>query len=209
MTQLDLDAKEPLLSEKSAAGNDSEHEHEHDSHEAGSDDEETQPRTSQTPAQRRSRARRDRYNDDTEASSTRRRFLFIACFFVAIWLAYSVHLHRARKAKRSNIIYASRYVQIYMPPGAQLMIDSFSPSSIVHVFAYGMTTTTHSYSKEHKYRPAASPVITETLKDGRIRLRGATPPPETPTPTPTKKARRTRRKGGRKRKAGNKAAKSK
>ncbi|KAG7531932.1 hypothetical protein FFLO_04000 [Filobasidium floriforme] len=29
------------------------------------------------------------------------------------------------------------------------------------------------YSDEHKYRPAASPVITETLKDGRIRLRGA------------------------------------
>ncbi|KZT39423.1 hypothetical protein SISSUDRAFT_963163, partial [Sistotremastrum suecicum HHB10207 ss-3] len=29
------------------------------------------------------------------------------------------------------------------------------------------------YSKEYKYRPAASPVITEKLKDGRIRLRGA------------------------------------
>ncbi|KDQ10961.1 hypothetical protein BOTBODRAFT_35729 [Botryobasidium botryosum FD-172 SS1] len=28
------------------------------------------------------------------------------------------------------------------------------------------------YSKEHKYRPAASPIITETLKDGRIRIRG-------------------------------------
>ncbi|KLT42207.1 hypothetical protein CC85DRAFT_228725, partial [Cutaneotrichosporon oleaginosum] len=31
------------------------------------------------------------------------------------------------------------------------------------------------YSDEFKYRPAASPVITEYLKDGRIRLRGATP----------------------------------
>jgi len=29
------------------------------------------------------------------------------------------------------------------------------------------------YSKKYKYRPAASPVITETLKDGTIRLRGA------------------------------------
>ncbi|KAF8590820.1 hypothetical protein K439DRAFT_1166549 [Ramaria rubella] len=29
------------------------------------------------------------------------------------------------------------------------------------------------YSREHKYRPAASPVITEKLKDGRTRLRGA------------------------------------
>jgi hypothetical protein len=33
------------------------------------------------------------------------------------------------------------------------------------------------YSKEFKFRPAASPIITETLKDGRIRLRGALPEP--------------------------------
>lgn len=32
-----------------------------------------------------------------------------------------------------------------------------------------------SYSNEHKYRPAASPVVTEILKDGRKRLRGANP----------------------------------
>ncbi|KAN0086148.1 hypothetical protein V8E55_007282 [Tylopilus felleus] len=31
------------------------------------------------------------------------------------------------------------------------------------------------YSKEFKFRPAASPVITERLEDGRIRLRGALP----------------------------------
>ncbi|KAF9237002.1 hypothetical protein BU15DRAFT_49298 [Melanogaster broomeanus] len=31
------------------------------------------------------------------------------------------------------------------------------------------------YSKEYKYRPAASPIITERLKDGRTRLRGAHP----------------------------------
>ncbi|KAI0926362.1 hypothetical protein AcW1_008559 [Taiwanofungus camphoratus] len=31
------------------------------------------------------------------------------------------------------------------------------------------------YSKEYKYRPAASPVITERLKDGRMRVRGAMP----------------------------------
>ncbi|KAI9633971.1 uncharacterized protein MKK02DRAFT_38642 [Dioszegia hungarica] len=29
------------------------------------------------------------------------------------------------------------------------------------------------YSEEFKYRPAASPIITETLKDGRLRIRGA------------------------------------
>lgn len=31
------------------------------------------------------------------------------------------------------------------------------------------------YSEEFRFRPAASPVITEYLKDGRIRLRGANP----------------------------------
>ncbi|KAH9847840.1 hypothetical protein C2E23DRAFT_740956 [Lenzites betulinus] len=31
------------------------------------------------------------------------------------------------------------------------------------------------YSKEHKFRPAASPIITERLKDGRTRVRGAAP----------------------------------
>lgn len=37
----------------------------------------------------------------------------------------------------------------------------------------GSTQLILSYSDEFKYRPAASPVITEHLKDGRIRLRGA------------------------------------
>lgn len=31
------------------------------------------------------------------------------------------------------------------------------------------------YSKQHKFRPAASPVITERLKDGRVRVRGEAP----------------------------------
>ncbi|KAI0075997.1 hypothetical protein K474DRAFT_1583626, partial [Panus rudis PR-1116 ss-1] len=31
------------------------------------------------------------------------------------------------------------------------------------------------YSKEYKFRPAASPIITERLKDGRVRVRGAQP----------------------------------
>lgn len=31
------------------------------------------------------------------------------------------------------------------------------------------------YSKQHKYRPAASPVVYEKLKDGRMRVRGAPP----------------------------------
>jgi hypothetical protein len=42
------------------------------------------------------------------------------------------------------------------------------------------------YSKEFKYRPAASPIVTETLKDGRVRVRGAAPTSgATPAPKPT------------------------
>ncbi|KAJ7446957.1 hypothetical protein FB451DRAFT_1148131 [Mycena latifolia] len=53
------------------------------------------------------------------------------------------------------------------------------------------------YSKEFKYRPAASPILTETLKDGRLRVRGAGPTSTaTPTPTPTLK---TKKRSGKKR----------
>ncbi|KAI0763344.1 hypothetical protein BD413DRAFT_484506 [Trametes elegans] len=31
------------------------------------------------------------------------------------------------------------------------------------------------YSKDYKFRPAASPIVTERLKDGRVRVRGAAP----------------------------------
>ncbi|KAF9262777.1 hypothetical protein L218DRAFT_1000337 [Marasmius fiardii PR-910] len=49
------------------------------------------------------------------------------------------------------------------------------------------------YSKEFKYRPAASPIITETLKDGRVRIRGAEPSTSSqPTVTPAVKKTRKR-----------------
>ncbi|KAG5652385.1 hypothetical protein H0H81_005181 [Sphagnurus paluster] len=51
------------------------------------------------------------------------------------------------------------------------------------------------YSKDHKFRPAASPIITETLKDGRIRIHGAGPTPD-PVPLPTPAAKRRVGKGG-------------
>jgi len=58
------------------------------------------------------------------------------------------------------------------------------------------------YSKDHKFRPAASPVITRTLKDGRIRIHGAGPT-ATPAPVSTPTVKRTkgkrRAKGGAKR----------
>ncbi|KAJ7575524.1 hypothetical protein C8J56DRAFT_971476 [Mycena floridula] len=52
------------------------------------------------------------------------------------------------------------------------------------------------YSKEHKFRPAASPVVTETLSDGRVRVRGAQPTASTtPTPIPKVKAKKRSAKG--------------
>ncbi|KAJ7023570.1 hypothetical protein C8F04DRAFT_1133973 [Mycena alexandri] len=57
------------------------------------------------------------------------------------------------------------------------------------------------YSKEYKYRPAASPIVTETLKDGRLRVRGAAPttsvtPKPRPTPTPASPSKKRAGKGG-------------
>jgi hypothetical protein len=52
------------------------------------------------------------------------------------------------------------------------------------------------YSKEHKFRPAASPVVTHTLKDGRIKIYGAGPTPTaTAAATPKVKKGKGKRKG--------------
>ncbi|KAJ6623644.1 hypothetical protein B0H10DRAFT_2008995 [Mycena sp. CBHHK59/15] len=64
------------------------------------------------------------------------------------------------------------------------------------------------YSREHKYRPAASPIITETLKDGRLRIRGAAPTTSvTPTPTPTLALKKKADKNKKKKRMGKKQAK--
>ncbi|KAL0945220.1 hypothetical protein HGRIS_000732 [Hohenbuehelia grisea] len=65
------------------------------------------------------------------------------------------------------------------------------------------------YSKDYRFRPAASPIITETLKDGRTRLRGTYPTPE-PIPDSAKQvlAKNTKRRK-RRAKRKSKLAKSK
>jgi hypothetical protein len=65
------------------------------------------------------------------------------------------------------------------------------------------------YSKDYKFRPAASPVITEILKDGRMRLRGALPEPALPTAPPVAKKKRKPKAGkvSGKRKSGGKKSK--
>ncbi|KAF7312852.1 hypothetical protein MKEN_00969400 [Mycena kentingensis (nom. inval.)] len=67
------------------------------------------------------------------------------------------------------------------------------------------------YSSEHKFRPAASPIITETLKDGRMRLRGAAPATKIAvlkaTPKVVKRAKPTVLKGKKKKVVPRKQAK--
>ncbi|KAJ7629008.1 hypothetical protein FB45DRAFT_1059634 [Roridomyces roridus] len=48
----------------------------------------------------------------------------------------------------------------------QLQAHNRRPQKVIHA---------NRYSKEFKFRPAASPVITQTLKDGRVRVHGAPP----------------------------------
>ncbi|KAL5536425.1 hypothetical protein ACEPAF_247 [Sanghuangporus sanghuang] len=58
------------------------------------------------------------------------------------------------------------------------------------------------YSESYKFRPAASPIVTETLKDGRIRIRGAEPTARsTPSATPKSKTRKRRARKRRKTKS--------
>ncbi|KAL5492853.1 hypothetical protein ACEPAI_4301 [Sanghuangporus weigelae] len=56
------------------------------------------------------------------------------------------------------------------------------------------------YSEDHKFRPAASPIVTETLKDGRIRVRGAEPTARS-TPSATPKSKTRKRRSSKRRKA--------
>ncbi|KAK0475704.1 hypothetical protein IW261DRAFT_453195 [Armillaria novae-zelandiae] len=66
------------------------------------------------------------------------------------------------------------------------------------------------YSDQYKFRPAASPIVTETLKGGGTRLRGANPTATsraTPTPTPTLEKKKRRRRSKRNAQAKSKAAK--
>lgn len=63
----------------------------------------------------------------------------------------------------------------YNSPAIFILLPTFLlplPASLVRKPKIPLTRR---YSEEHRYRPAASPVITEYLKDGRIRLRGASP----------------------------------
>ncbi|KAJ7143217.1 hypothetical protein C8R43DRAFT_579784 [Mycena crocata] len=80
----------------------------------------------------------------------------------------------------------------------QIRAGRSGKAKIVHA-----SSTPRRYSKEFKYRPAASPIITETLKDGRMRVRGAAPTTSvTPTPVATAAAKTKKRAGKGKKRSG-------
>lgn len=75
--------------------------------------------------------------------------------------------HRARRCARRARVLSQRW---------QTRIQGHLCFSVRHPgHAHDARSPLDRYSKEFKYRPAASPVITERLRDGRIRLRGAHP----------------------------------
>jgi len=87
-----------------------------------------------------------------------KRALLILFIVVMFWLSFSLRASMHRGG-RSQVVHAHRYV----------LRSSARRQDRV------LTTFPRRYSKQHKFRPAASPIVTETLKDGRTRIRGAAP----------------------------------
>lgn len=116
-----------------------------------------------------------------------KRFLLLTFVVLLLLVGFQMRSGLLAAKKKPKVIHASRLVHELTP-----------------MFGWNVTTLFLSarYSKEYKFRPAASPIITETLKDGRVRLRGALPTPtETTTPVVTKKKKAGAGKATGKRKA--------
>ena len=96
-----------------------------------------------------------RFNPPTP--SPWKRAALVVLVVVLFWLGITM---RKQMAKQPEVIYATRSVLVH--PIASLLQLTW-------------LVLTFRYSKEHKFRPAASPVITERLPDGRLRVRGAAP----------------------------------
>lgn len=107
-------------------------------------------------------------------SRFKRTSLLLICAILCL-LAYSNVLHTKRNPK---IIHASRPVMFWV-------LSKLADKNL-----------SNRYSKDYKFRPAASPVVTETLRDGRVRLRGALPEPALPTAPPVTKKKKRKPKAG-------------
>jgi hypothetical protein len=104
-----------------------------------------------------------------------KRFFLLVSVALLLWVGFQMRSGMLEAKRKPKVIHASRLVhsyQVLVMSGWNITILIFPPR----------------YSKDYKFRPAASPIITETLKDGRLRLRGALPTPtETTTPAVMKK----------------------
>jgi len=86
--------------------------------------------------------------------------LFIISMF---WLYFSLRASMQRGAEEDpQTIHALRCVYNEISVFFRVLVD-------------GAYFRRRRYSKQHKYRPAASPIVYEKLKDGRTRVRGAAP----------------------------------
>ena len=99
-----------------------------------------------------------------------KRALVILFIIAMFWLYFSLRASMQRAAD-SRIIHAQRCVCLSLFFFCSSYFDWISmiwgADSIFFTF--------QRYSKQHKYRPAASPIIYEKLKDGKTRVRGAAP----------------------------------
>jgi len=102
------------------------------------------------------------------APNTRRRLGRILLWMGLLWAAFKLYSVLIAVEKKPEVTYATWCVFFFPFFGCL-----FKPRPLLQLFRY---------SNEFKFRPAASPVITETLKDGRIRLRGAYPEPTSVVP---------------------------
>jgi hypothetical protein len=99
-----------------------------------------------------------------------KRALIILFILAMFWLYFSLRASMQRAAE-SEIVHAQRYVCI----SCCFFCLHFDWISVVWGADFFFSITFQRYSKQHKYRPAASPVIYENLKDGKTRVRGAAP----------------------------------
>ena len=123
------------------------------------------------------------------ASRLKRTFLLM---FLALLFCLMCTSLLDTKRKPKKVIHASRSVVFWT-----WLFSALANANLL----------TKRYSKDYKFRPAASPIVTETLKDGRVRLRGALPTPTTTPPVvkPKRKSGVGKASGKRKRKSKTKA----
>src|SRR6266849_768651 len=99
-----------------------------------------------------------------------KRALVILFIIAMFWLYFSLRASMQRAAD-SQVVHAQRCVCISCLFSLSLCSSYFDWISVVWDADFSFTF--QRYSKQYKFRPAASPVVYEKLKDGKTRVRGA------------------------------------